>query len=123
MYQGLVVVLAVAHLVFLAYLVVGGVVALRFPRTIWLHLLAAAWAVIMIVGVVECPLTSLERWARAAGHMAPLRAEGFIAQYLTGVIYPAGAAGVVQSSVVVVVLGSWLLFGWRLRRRPPLRSV
>ncbi|MDY6808232.1 DUF2784 family protein [Gordonia sp. HNM0687] len=123
MYQVLVVVLAVAHLVFLAYLVVGGVIALRFPRTIWLHLLTVTWAVIMIVGVVECPLTWLERWARAAGDMAPLRAEGFIAQYVTGVIYPTGAVGVVQGAVFAVILGSWLQFGWLARRRRILRET
>ncbi len=117
MIDRLVVVVAVAaHLAFLGYLVVGGLIALRYPRTIWLHVVTVIWAVVMLAGRVECPLTWVERWARNAGGMAPLPDSGFIDHYLTGVIYPADALDVVQILVFAVVIGSWIALGVRWQR-------
>lgn len=39
---------------------------------------------------VDCPLTWVERWARTKAAMTPLSPDGFVAHYITGVIYPAG---------------------------------
>lgn len=102
-------VLAVAaHFAFLGYLAVGGFLAWWWPRTLWLHAATVTWAVSSVVWVLPCPLTSLERWARAGAGMAPIRPDGFIAHYLTGVVYPAGQQSVVQLAVFAVVVVSWL---------------
>lgn len=106
-----------AHVAFLCYLLVGGFVALRWPRTIWLHLLAVGWGVASTVGHLDCPLTGLERWARAKAGMAPLGSEGFIAHYITGVLYPAGWAGAVQAAGFAIVAVSWALVAGQARRR------
>ncbi len=39
---------------------------------IWRHALIVGWTVIL-TGVVECPLTTIERWACAAAGMSPLQ--------------------------------------------------
>ncbi|MCV7085292.1 DUF2784 family protein [Mycolicibacter hiberniae] len=44
MYRIAVVLIVAAHLGFLGYVVVGGFLALRRPRTLWLHGVAVAWA-------------------------------------------------------------------------------
>ena len=105
------------HLAFIAYLVIGGFVALRWPRTLPLHAAAVAWGIGSDALRWPCPLTSLERWARFHAGMAPLPSDGFIAHYITGVLYPADAIGVVRALLCVTVLLSWTVLGVRLRRR------
>ena len=113
----LVVCLTVAgHFAFLAYLVVGGFLALRWPRTFGLHIAAVGWAIGSVVLHWPCPLTELERRARAWAGMAPLPPEGFNEHYLTGVLYPADAVGAVQVCVFTLVVLSWGLVAAGLAR-------
>lgn len=118
MYIAFVIAVVVAHLAFVAYLAVGGFVALRWRWTIACHVLTAAWAVLIVTHYVDCPLTWLERWGRARAGMAPLPPAGFIAHYLTGVVYPTGWAGGVEAAAFVIVVVSWIAFAWRMRRGP-----
>ncbi|OBF25272.1 hypothetical protein A5727_04850 [Mycobacterium sp. ACS4331] len=97
------------HFAFIGYLVIGGFLALRWRRTLALHILAVLWGIGSTLYPLPCPLTSVERWARERAGMGPLPPDGFIAHYLTGVLYPGGAVGVVRGLVVGVVLLSWLL--------------
>lgn len=113
MYEVLVGLAVAAHFAFLLYLPIGGFVAWRWPRSIWLHALAVSWGVIITVGHLDCPLTWLERWARARAGMAPLPSAGFIAHYITGVLYPAGWAAGVPFAVLAAVASSWALCLWR----------
>lgn len=115
MYELIVVATVAVHFVFTGYVVVGGFLALRWPRTIWLHVAAVVWASANAFLNVPCPLTDLERWARREGGMAPLPPAGFIDHYITGVFYPRDAATVVQLGAFVVVAGSWALFAYHRR--------
>ncbi|MFE6924320.1 DUF2784 domain-containing protein [Nocardia sp. NPDC057663] len=99
--------IAVTHVAFIAYVVAGGFLAWRWPRTIGLHLLAAAWGFGTILIGFECPLTHAENWARRSAALAELPAAGFIDHYLTGVIYPDSALGVVRLAAALAVLVSW----------------
>ncbi|MDQ0369175.1 DUF2784 domain-containing protein [Catenuloplanes indicus] len=115
-YEALVVVALVLHAGFLAYLAVGGYLAWWWPRTIWLHLITAAWGVTVVAASLTCPLTTLERWARAgAGQSVP--DAGFIDRYLTGVIYPEDHLWTARIVLGVVVVVSWTGFVMRWRRR------
>ena len=99
-----------AHMAFLIYLPLGGLLALRWRRTIGVHVVAVLWAVASVAGRLPCPLTDLERWARARAGMAPLDPGGFIDHYITGVLYPAAAAGYVQAALAAVVAASWVAY-------------
>lgn len=117
-YSAVVAVAVGLHFLFIGYLLCGGFLAWRHPRTIWLHAAAAVWALcITFVPYLECPLTIAERWARREGGMAPLPSDGFISYYITGVFYPRGAAGAVEAAVMLLVVASWVGFAVRLRRR------
>jgi hypothetical protein len=77
------------HFAFVAFVVLGGLLVLRWPRLAWLHVPAVVWgALIEFTGWI-CPLTPLEnRLRRAAGEAAY---EGdFIARYILPVLYPNG---------------------------------
>ncbi len=109
-YRGLAEVVVVIHFVFLAYVIGGGFLALRWRRTIWAHLAASAWAIAIItVPGLTCPLTRAENWARHRGGDASYTG-GFIDRYIEGVLYPARFTPLVQVLVGASVLTSWFLF-------------
>ena len=61
------------HFGYLAYLVLGGFLAWRWPRAIWAHLAACGWGVLIVLGQVNCPLTWAEDRARQRAGQAPLQ--------------------------------------------------
>jgi hypothetical protein len=95
------------HFAWLLYIVLGGFLAWRWPRLIWPHLAAAVWGAGIALGVLECPLTAAENWARAkAGD--DVSAAGFIDRFVEGVIYPQQYTRILQALGALIVLGSWL---------------
>jgi hypothetical protein len=117
MYETVVALTVAVHFMFLGYLLVGGFIALRWRRTIWLHAATVIWGIATTVEHLDCPLTWLERWARTKAGMPPLPAQGFIAHYITGVLYPASWVGAVQVVAFAVVALSWTLYFRHGRRR------
>ncbi|MFI9402875.1 DUF2784 domain-containing protein [Nocardia sp. NPDC052316] len=112
LYRLLADVTAAAHFVFVAYVVVGGFLAWRWPRSIFLHLIAFGWGFSTILFGLDCPLTHAENWARHQAGDAGLPSSGFIDHYLTGVIYPESALATVRVLVAVCVAVSWVGYGW-----------
>jgi hypothetical protein len=116
-YTTVVAVTAAVHFAFVAYGVLGGFLAIRWPRSIWLHVPVVVWCVAIEVVDFVCPLTALERWARVGAGMPPLPADGFIDYYITGVWYPARYEYPVLGVVLLVVVTSWVLFAVSVRQR------
>lgn len=108
---------AALHFAFLGYLIVGGFLIRRWPGTVWLHVPVVGWAVASLAFGLPCPLTDLERVARAAAGMGDISAHGFIDHYITGVWYPEEAAILVQALVFAAIVGSWIGFVVRSRTR------
>ncbi|GGP80281.1 DUF2784 domain-containing protein [Saccharothrix coeruleofusca] len=104
----------VLHFAVLLFLVVGGFLAWRWPKVIWAHAAMAAWAVLVVVFPLACPLTAVEDFFRVRAGQEEL-AGGFIDTYVDGVLYPESAARAVQLVVALLVLVSWT--GYYLRRR------
>jgi hypothetical protein len=104
------------HYAYLAYLLVGGFVAWRWPRTIALHAVAAVWAVLIIATPVPCPLTAAQNALRERGGQPPLR-DSFINTYIRGTFYPAAYETETRVVVAGIVVASWVGFALRMRRR------
>jgi hypothetical protein len=104
------------HYAYLAYLLVGGFVAWRWPRTIVLHAIAAVWAVLIIATPVPCPLTAAQNALRERGGLPPLH-ESFINTYIRGTFYPAAHETDTRVVVAGVVAVSWIGFALRMRQR------
>ncbi|WP_082983970.1 DUF2784 domain-containing protein [Mycobacterium sp. 1165178.9] len=85
----------------------GGLLALRWPRTMLVHVPAVAWGIGVVMLRLECPLTSLESWARRRANMDPLPASGFIDRYVTGYFVPPGRVGVAQALAFASAALSW----------------
>lgn len=123
-YRLLTTLILTVHFGYLAYLVLGGFLAWRWPRTIWLHVAAACWGATIVgadllAGGLTCPLTYAEDWSRRRAGEVGLTT-GFIDRYLEGVVYPERYAAVAQALAGTAVLASWL--GYAVRRRRARRA-
>jgi hypothetical protein len=116
-YQWLVTVVLVTHFTYLAYLLLGGFLAWRWPKMIYPHLVSVVWGLLILFNLVACPLTVAEGWARRLAGDTPVTG-GFIDRYVTGVIYPARYLVEIRIGLALVVLisyiGAYLL--WRSRK-------
>ncbi|HET6651810.1 MAG TPA: DUF2784 domain-containing protein [Nocardioides sp.] len=117
-YDGLATSALVVHLLFLAYLALGGFLAWRWPRTIAVHVGVVLWGLGSVVVGYDCPLTGVESWARARAGRDVLAEGGFIDHYLTGVIYPERWLVAAQAALGVLVLVSWIGL-WRRTSSAP----
>ena len=115
-YHALVTVILALHFTYLAYVVLGGFLAWRWPYAIWPHLVALGWGILIVLGLVNCPLTWAEDWARRHAGEAPLTS-GFVDRYLENVIYPPRYVNEARALVALVVLVSWIgvYLKWRSR--------
>ena len=117
-YRGAADLVLVVHFGFVLFVLLGGLLALRWPRAAWVHVPVALYgAAIEFIGFV-CPLTPLEVWLRRRGGEAGYEG-GFIEHYITAALYPTGLTRETQLALGVGVL---LLNGivdavwWRRRR-------
>ena len=117
MYFAVVVLTVGTHFAYLVYLPSGGFLALRWPRTILLHVATVVWGIGVVRLHFPCPLTSLEQWARPRAEMDPLPAGGFIDRYAAGVLYPSGGTGVAQTIAFLAATVSWVVFAFKRKRQ------
>ena len=107
-----------AHAGFVAFVVLGGLLVLAWPRLAWLHLPAVAWgAGIEFTGAI-CPLTPLENHLRALAHQQGY-AGGFVEHYVFGLLYPDGLTRNVQLALGAgVIVINVLVYAavWRRHR-------
>ncbi|GAB3236949.1 hypothetical protein GCM10027447_35730 [Glycomyces halotolerans] len=108
----------VVHFLFVAYVVLGGFLAWRYPKAWFPHAAVALYGLIITVYSIVCPLTPLEdRWRRRAGQSG-LEPTGFIDTYIEGVIYPGQYADEVRWAAAAVIAVSWIgALALHLRRR------
>ena len=100
--------LVVVHLLFVAFVVAGGFLLVRWPKLVWLHLPAAAWgAFIEFTGGI-CPLTPLENKMRVLGGGSAY-SEDFVVRYLLPILYPENLTVPLQQVLGGVVVGVNLL--------------
>jgi hypothetical protein len=108
-----------AHAAFLAFVILGGFLALRRPRVAWLHVPAFLWGALIEFQGWICPLTPLEnRFREAAGR--PVYGGGCIDHYVGRAVYPEGLTRERQLVLGGVVLaGNLVIYAvlWRRRAR------
>lgn len=108
--------IALLHFFFVAFVLLGGLLVLRWPSLAWIHLPAAVWGVLIEFAGWICPLTPIENALRRRSGQEGY-AGGFIEHYLLPLIYPAGLTRGVQITLGLVVLIVNGLIYWRLFTR------
>lgn len=107
----------VLHLAFVLFVVLGGVLVLRWPRVAWAQVPAAVWGAWIEFAGWICPLTPLENWLRQQGG-GPAYTAGFVEHYLVPVLYPSALSRELQWGLGgVVLLANALAYAMVIRRR------
>lgn len=120
-YRALADVVLVVHFVFVVFVVLGGLLALRWRRVAYVHVPVALYgAAIEFLGFI-CPLTPLEISLRERGGEAGYEG-GFVEHYVTAALYPEGLTrdtqlvlGIGVLVINAIVYSIW----WRRRRASP----
>ena len=119
-------VVALLHLAFVAFVVLGGLLALRWPRAARVHLPCAIYGAAVEVFRWTCPLTPLENALRRRGGEGGYGG-GFVEHYLLPLLYPdpfpERLAWALAATVVVVNGVVYAVVLARRRRRSPTRAA
>ena len=91
------------HVAFIAFVVLGGLLALRRPWVAVVHVPAAVWGVLVESFGWICPLTPLEVELRAAAGDAAYTGS-FVDNYIVPLVYPAALTQSMQWALAVFVL-------------------
>ena len=102
----------VAHMAFVAFVVLGGFMVWRWRRLAWIHVPVALWGGAIAVTGFTCPLTPLENRLLRLGGRTGYQG-GFIEHYVTAALYPAGLTREVQLVLGMAVLVLNLVVYWR----------
>jgi hypothetical protein len=95
--------IVILHFGFVLFVLVGGLLLLKWQRLAWLHLPAVAWGAFVEFSGWICPLTPLENWLRTQAGDEEYAGD-FIAQYLSAILYPEALTREVQ-----IILGTLVL--------------
>jgi hypothetical protein len=122
LYGALADLVVVVHFGFVLFVVLGGLLVLRWPRLAYLHVPTAVWgALIEFTGGV-CPLTPLENSLRESAGGAGYQGS-FIEHYILPILYPSALTRGIQlllgSFVVVLNLA---IYAYLLRRKRGMRT-
>lgn len=108
----------ILHLLFIFWVVLGGLAVLHKPKLAIIHIPMVIWGFLVEAMGWYCPLTDLENmflhWAGTLGY-----ASGFLEKYFLALIYPEGLTREIQ-----YILGAFVLIinvliyvqVWRKRR-------
>jgi hypothetical protein len=94
----------VVHVAFVAFVMVGAFLALRWRWLVWLHVPAAIWGVLIEYAGWICPLTPLENALRARAGESGYSGD-FIEHYLLRALYPHGLTPATQWVLGTLALG------------------
>jgi hypothetical protein len=94
----------IIHLGFVLFVLLGGLLILKWRWIAWTHVPAAAWGIAIEFGGWICPLTPLENHLRERAGEAAYSGD-FIARYLLPVIYP---EGLTREAQIALGLGALL---------------
>ena len=110
------------HLLFVVFALLGALLLIRWPGTVWGHLPAVGWAAWIEFSGKICPLTPLENALRIRGGGRGYAGD-FVGHHVMGLLYPDGLTRRTQ-----IVLGALVLvmnvaiYGYVFYRRKKRRK-
>lgn len=112
----------IVHFLFIAFVLLGGLLVLRWPKWIYVHLPAITWGFLVELNGWLCPLTPWENHLRQLAGRQVYEGD-FIGEYLIPLIYPVGLTREMQYlfAVIVVLVNAVIYFLiWRRRKIKPV---
>jgi hypothetical protein len=100
------------HAAFVLFVVLGGLLTVRWHRVAWIHLPAAVWAAIVEILGWACPHTPLENWFRQQGGGHGYGSD-FVTRYILPTLYPEELTRQLQIALgVLVILINLAIYHW-----------
>ena len=104
----------ITHLMFILFVIFGGLLYLIFSKIIYIHLPALLWGIYVELTNSICPLTYLENWFLNKGNLTTY-SNNFISNYIFPIIYPDGLTAEIQiylgiSLIIINILIYSLIF-------------
>ena len=109
----------VLHLLFVFFVLLGGLLVLRWRIFTWIHIPAVFWAALIEFSGWICPLTPLENHLRTRGGSSGY-ATGFVEHYVIPLLYPSQLTRKIQiflGLLVVAVNLAIYLWVWHTQGR------
>ena len=101
----------IAHLIFILFVIFGGLLFFIFSKVFYVHLPALLWGIYIELTNSVCPLTYLENWFLNKGDLATY-SNGFIINYLYPIIYPEGLTAEIQIYLgILLIVINILIYG------------
>src|SRR5512146_584589 len=113
----------VLHMGFVFFVLFGGLLSVKWPRAMRLHVPALAWGATVEFTGWLCPLTPLENWLRMQGGEAGDQGD-FVLRYLLSILYPGHLTPGIQTALgATVLVVNVMIYGllWRKRLTAPPR--
>ena len=95
MYELLANITLIAHLIFILFVIFGGLFFFIFSKIIYIHLPALLWGIYIELTNSVCPLTYLENWFLYKGELTTY-SNDFINNYFFPIVYPEGLTAEIQ---------------------------
>ena len=104
----------IIHLIFILFVIFGGLLFFIFSKIIYIHLPALLWGIYIELTNSVCPLTFLENWFLFKGELTTY-SNGFINNYIFPIIYPGSLNNEIQiylglSLIVINILIYGLIY-------------
>jgi hypothetical protein len=106
----------VVHVTFVVFVLLGGLLALRWRWLMWLHVPAVVWGIAIEFGGWVCPLTPLEIYLRHYAGTSAYRGD-FIEHYIVPLLYPIGLTRGVQIFLGTIALAVNAPVYWSVLRK------
>ena len=108
--------LVMLHLLFIIFVLLGGLLVTRWYWIALLHIPAAVWGALIEYQGWICPLTPMEQQLRKAAGEAGYEG-GFIEHYILPIIYPDFLSREIQIGMgTVVIIFNLLVYAWVIYR-------
>ncbi len=112
-YRVLADIVLIVHLIFVLFVIFGGLLILRRRWILWFHLPALAWGAAVEFFVLNCPLTDLEKHLRAASGDAVYQGD-FIDHYISSILYPQISVETLTVLGVMLIIVNLFIYGYIL---------
>ena len=103
MYELLANLTLVTHLIFILFVIFGGMLFFFFSKIIYIHIPSLLWGIYIEFTNSVCPLTYLENWFLYKGELSTY-SNDFINNYLFPIIYPEGLTAEIQNYLGVSLI-------------------
>ena len=112
MYELLANLTLIVHLIFILFVIFGGLLFFIFSKVVYIHLPALLWGIYIELTNSVCPLTYLENWFLNKAGLATY-SNGFINNYLYPLIYPEGLTNNIQIYLgITLIVINILIYGF-----------